>query len=189
MVKFIGKLLNKNLHGWQRKNKHILWCSHRSNGARDLTITIQNHQKNGIDCGLIYFIKMLLPFFETDSNDVLITGIIISIVAIPLLLSKETLAVAAGNSKLIGRFFVSAFGFREESFRQEAALSRHYNNVMIFLGMFFGVLTFFLHPLYMPILFGILMLVLLTFASPEIGVLTILAGFPFLSYPKASGPL
>ncbi len=136
----------------------------------------------GIYTILVYFIKMLLPFFETASNDVLITGIIISITAIPLLTSKETLAGAAKNSKMVGALFVSAFGFREENFEGKPVASRHYNNVMIFLGMLFGVLTFFLHPLYMPVLFVILLVILLVFATPEIGVLSILELLPFFSY-------
>ena len=136
----------------------------------------------GIYTILVYFIKMLLPFFETASTDVIITGVIISIVSIPLLTSKESLASAAGNSKMIGKLFVSVFGFREENFEGSTPISRYVNNILIVLGMLFGLLTFFLHPLYMPLLLGILLTVLLVFATPEIGVLGILALFPFFSY-------
>lgn len=136
----------------------------------------------GIYTVLIYFIKMLLPFFETPDTGVLITGLIISVVTIPLLVSHDTLAVAAGNSKFIGRLLVSAFGFREEHFKADIALSRHYNNLLIFLGMALGVLTFLLHPIYLPLLFLTIAILLLVFVSPEIGVLIILISFPFLSY-------
>ncbi len=136
----------------------------------------------GIYTILVYVIKSLLSFFETDSYDVLITGIIIAVTALPLLTSGETLAAAAGNSKIVGRLFVSGFGFREENFANKTTVSRRVNHVMILLGMMFGVLTFFLHPLYLPIIAGLFLLLLLIFSKPEIGVLCILALFPFLSY-------
>lgn len=136
----------------------------------------------GVYTILIYFIKMLLPFFETDSNSVFLTGLIVSLVSLPLLTSTDALAVAAGKSRIVGRIFVSAFGFREEAFRKETPLSKHYNNVMTFLGMVFGTLTFFVHPLHLLTLFGIVAGILLIFATPEIGVLSVLFVFPFLSY-------
>lgn len=136
----------------------------------------------GIYTVLVYFIKMLLPFFETDPNHVLITALIISVVSIPLLTTKETLAAAVGNSKMVGKLFVAAFGFREENFEAFPSHARHDNTVMIVLGMLCGVLTFFVHPLYIPLFAAIVLVLLLVFTTPEIGVLGILAGFPFLSY-------
>lgn len=136
----------------------------------------------GIYTILVYFIKMLLPFFETEAIDVVIIGIVITLVSIPLLFSKFSLAAEAGNSTIIGKLLISGFGFRDEHFESGKIVSKRYYGVMRFLGMACGVLTFFMHPLYVPAAFALILLLLLVFATPEIGVLSILAFFPFLSF-------
>ena len=136
----------------------------------------------GIFTVLIYFIKQLLALLQSNNYDALIIGIVIALASLPLMTSGETLASATGNSKLLGRLFASGLDFREENFEAKHVASRRVGRWMIVLGMLLGALTFFLSPLYLPILAGVLLLLLLIFFKPEIGVLFVLALFPFLSY-------
>ncbi len=135
----------------------------------------------GIFTILIYFIRMFLPFFDTADMGFLITGIVIAIASLPLVSARGSLVSAVGKSRMLRSLCMDAFGFREEVFERKHAHKRR-TSWTILLGMLCGMITFFLHPLYVPLAVGVFVTILLVFATPEIGILLSLFAFPFFSY-------
>ncbi len=143
----------------------------------------------GIYTIIIYFVKMFVPALVEADIRSLIIGIIACICALPMLFSKGTLLSAVGNSVLTRLLFAEAFGFREETFDKINNSSHKRANFMILLGMLCGVLTLLVDPLFIPsVILGIILIILI-FSTPEIGILLsifLLPFFSFLSNPTIS---
>ncbi len=136
----------------------------------------------GIYTVIIYFVKMFVPSLAAADIDSLIIGIVVCIVALPLLFSRGTLVSAVGGSIITRLLFAEAFGFRDETFKEKEQSSYKHANLMILFGMICGVLTLFIDPLLIPILLLGFIIVALVFATPEIGVLLSLFFLPFFSF-------
>ncbi|MBR3879489.1 MAG: hypothetical protein IKJ24_05125 [Clostridia bacterium] len=137
--------------------------------------------------GLISTIAYLIPAFMTgfavfDDYAVITSGIIM-IVAIPLLFSSQSAVVALASSRFLRRMVLNVLCVPEERIK----VKRQYGGtvctfVASILGMGCGVISFFTHPLYIPILILCLMAVFLVFAFPETGIIITLAALPFMQY-------
>lgn len=137
--------------------------------------------------GLISAIAYLIPAFVSgfDSFDqyAVISSGVIMIAAIPLLFSSQAAVTALANSKLLSRLILNVLCVPNERLK----VSRKYGGtVCVFiaaiLGMFGGALSFFTHPLYLPLLLLGLTAVFLVFSLPETGIIITLAALPFMQY-------
>ncbi len=136
----------------------------------------------GIYTLLVYFIKTLLPVTGTADVDYLYVGISTCIVALPMYFSSLNLAGAVKNSRMTSSLFVDAFGYREESFEDKVKKRKSRSGTPVLLGLFAGILTFAIHPLTIFALLLAIIVLVLIFVSPEIGVLLCLFSLPFMSF-------
>lgn len=138
----------------------------------------------GIYTIVVYLIKYFIPGLGVANRDYLVVGAVIVVVAFPMMFSKLSLAASVKKSVIGNMIFQGAFGLTDESFRNGIVATSKRVNVMMFLGLLTGLLTFVIHPLH--ILFGIFAIVVLCLvaASPEIGVLISIILVPLLSFTK-----
>jgi O-antigen ligase len=138
----------------------------------------------GVYTCVVYFVRMLVSGISAASNDYLIIGVAAIIVSLPLLFSRLSMASAIRRS-LIGRtVFDVVFGISDETLKKhsEVRKGKGKGNLMLFLGLLSGTLTFFVHPL--TVILAILFFVLVCFiaVSAEIGVIITIFALPFLSF-------
>lgn len=134
----------------------------------------------GIYTILIYFIRMFLPFSETANLGFLITGIVISVASLPLVTARGSFSSAILKSRIVRSLCMDVFGFREEILEKKAK-KKPRTSWLILLGILCGMLTFVIHPLYIPIAVVGLVALFLIFSTPEIGLCITLFILPFLS--------
>ena len=137
--------------------------------------------------GLISAIAYLIPAFISDFTyfdpyAVIISGVIM-IAATPLLFSSKSAVPALAASRFVGKIIRDFLCVPTEILK----VKRQYGGtVCVFvsavLGFACGVVSFFTHPLYVPILFLCLTAVFLIFALPETGIIITLAALPFMQY-------
>ena len=136
----------------------------------------------GVYTCVVYFVRLLVSGISSASSDYLFIGIDAIIISLPLLFSRISMASALQKS-VIGRMLIEAtFGISDETIKKHSAVRKGKGNVMLFLGLVAGILTFFIHPL--TIILAILFFVLVCFiaVSPEIGVLITIFVLPFCSF-------
>ncbi len=136
----------------------------------------------GLYTVIIYFLRLFLPIIPTADVSYVIVGAIICLSSLPMLLSRDNLAMAVGKSALLGTIFYKTLGFREESFRKRTEISRAKANTLTIVGISMGLLTLAIHPLNILLLFAALILIVLILWSPEIGIIISLFTLPFLSF-------
>ena len=138
----------------------------------------------GIYSTVMYALKYFVPWLEPADSSHLYTSIIITVTSFPLLFSRMHLATAVKNS-IFGRSIVKhALGFPDESFDNKKSTSQSRGNLMFLFGMFAGVSTLFINPLYIVITIFAFTLIALIACAPEIGVLLTIIATPFLSFTK-----
>lgn len=135
----------------------------------------------GIYTVVIYYVKRFIPWLEVAPSSHLWVGIIVGLSSIPLVFSRVNLAMTVKNSVFGRAIFKDAFGFSDETFDNKKNTSRGKGNVMLFLGLLTGVVTLFVHPLYIIIATFTLVAITLIAVTPEIGVLLTIGALPFLS--------
>lgn len=137
--------------------------------------------------GLISAMAYLIPAFISgftvyDEYAVICSGII-AVASMPLLFSSQSAVTALANSRFLRRFILNILCVPEERLKVK---HQYGGTVCLFvaaiLGMGCGVISFFTHPLYVPILILCLMAVFLVFAFPETGIIITLAALPFMQY-------
>ena len=150
------------------------------------TMSIRSYGNFGMSFGIytiiVYFVKMFVPALAKADVSTLIVGIISCICAIPMLLSKGTLISAVGKSVFTRLLFAEAFGFRDETFEKNGETSPKHANFMILIGMICGVLTLLIDPLFIPASILVIILLVLVFSTPEIGILMSLFLLPFFTF-------
>ncbi len=142
----------------------------------------------GVSGLVIYLIKEFVLDVSGHSSGILITAGAI-LLAIPMFLSSETVAEVMLKSRMLKPVLFDYFGFSRESFMQKKNVPRAYA-VSAMLGISFGVLTYFISPVYYILAFGIFLALTLVFRTPELGVLIFVGAIPFSGYfPYPSGLL
>ncbi len=131
---------------------------------------------------LVYFVRLLVPGLAESDVEYAIYGVILCIVSVPMLWSNDNLATAVENGMITRSLFVDAFGFRDETFQIKTKTSKSGSNYMILFGMFFGILTLFVHPLSIILVLLSIVGVSLILSSPELGVVFALFFLPFFSF-------
>ena len=136
----------------------------------------------GVYTILVYLIRLVVPNLNRSDIGCLITGISLCLISLPLFLSKESLARAL-DSGIITNMLCSEFlGYRKESFEIAVKSSKTKSNILIFAGMLLGMMTLFVHPLYLLLAIVLLLALIIVLNTPEIGVLLSIFFLPFLSF-------
>ena len=143
----------------------------------------------GIYTVLVYFIRMIVPGLIPSDLGFVLTGVGICVVSIPMMLSRECVAEAVGNSVIPRMIFSGAFGIRGEHYEVDATNRRFANNVLVLLGLVAGGLTLLIHPLWIVCVVAALIALSVVFVTPEIGLVLAVFLLPFFSlldYPSIS---
>lgn len=138
----------------------------------------------GIYVILFYFVKTLVPSLGVVAEvDHLYVGIIICILSIPFQSTSKALGHVALNSKITKFLFIDVFGYREEAFEETRNKKlKDPSSKAIFIGLVFGVLSFFINPMILILSLALIFIITLILISPEIGILLTLFGLPFFSF-------
>lgn len=136
----------------------------------------------GIYTVLVYFTKLLLPVMGKADIDYLFVGIAVCILAVPMNISKLTLAKAIKNGRMTGAIFVDGFGYRNESFEGTVSKKNKRGGSSVLLGIAAGVFTFIVNPTNILLVLALCVAAVLIMCAPEIGVLICLLGLPFFSF-------
>ena len=133
----------------------------------------------GVYTSLIYFVRLLVPSFETPEAGHIIFGIGLILVSFPLHLSHESIVSAAGSGRICGLIFRNICGFRGEVFEKPAARIRFRGNLAMFLGLISGLFTLLVDPAVIPLAAAALLFAVIVLLTPEIGLLASVFFLPF----------
>ncbi len=136
----------------------------------------------GIYTLLVYLIRLIVPTLNQSDFAHFWTGLLLCIISLPMFLSKESLARALDSAVITNMLCSEFFGYRKESFEITVKSSRTKSNILIFVGMLLGMLTLFIHPLYLLLVLALLLALVIVLNTPEIGVLLSIFFLPFLSF-------
>ncbi len=135
----------------------------------------------GVSGIVLYLIKeFALSNTTGKASDLVICGGAI-LLAVPMFLSSETLAAFMLKSKMMKPVLFDYFGFSKDAFVLEKEMPRAYS-VSVALGIAFGILTYFIDPIYYLAFFVIFLSLSLIFRIPELGVLLFVGLIPFSHY-------
>lgn len=128
---------------------------------------------------LIALIKRLVLYQSDGIGITLACGILVFVSSIPLMFSEKSLFRLCSESPLIFSILTNIFGVPAEVFKCSERAKVGQSGAVI-LGIAFGLLTYFISPLYMLIALAGLIVVALIFAYPEGGVVISIAISPLL---------
>lgn len=129
---------------------------------------------------LIFFLKWIAPNFESAEMSFGLIGVFSCILGFPMMLSRKSIAGSILESKIANFLLIRMFGFRREALETKPHPSRSVSNVIFLSGMVLGLLTFFVHPLYMILGLASVIGVAMLFSTPEFGILLAIFLLPFL---------
>ena len=130
----------------------------------------------GVIVGIIQ--GMAFSHATVDARHLFVCGTMV-FVALPLLSSKETLAEALLQSKLLSPILFDGLGFSRDAFTKKTVFPNRYALVTA-IGMILGVLTVFIDPLYYVAAAVIVISTLVIFRFPEVGVVCWVALIPLV---------
>ena len=136
----------------------------------------------GIYTIVVYLVKLFLLDGSGIDDNYIFAGVCLIICSLPAMLSKSSLAMAVKKSFIFKMIFSDAFGISEQTLDQKQIKIKGRGNYMLFLGLFAGTLTFFVHPLVIISVIALAIFLSLIMAAPEIGVLLSTVTLPFLSF-------
>ncbi len=135
----------------------------------------------GAYAGAAYLMDVLGASTARELDAVPLSGLLAAViligVSLPLLPSDRTLSDALLSSALAAPL-LSVLGIRGESLRAEGTAGR--SNLAFVCGSLVGVLTFFFPAVYIVLALLGVFIAYRIFAAPEVGVLLLFAGMPFL---------
>ena len=142
--------------------------------------------------GLSSCVALLIPtitegFFAVDEYGLITSGII-TVCALPMLFSSRSATEVLLDSRVMSKVVLDILCIPAEKLKiQKRRGGTGYIFVSAIIAMGLGVLSYFIDPITVPIIFVCLIAVLAVFSSPETGVIITLALVPFMqymSYPK-----
>ena len=161
-----------------KKASYLLGCSLRVYGIFLLTF--------GGYTVLVHYIKLLAFPSAMFGNGTLIWGIISIVLAIPMIGSRHSVAELLQNGLLMHLLLIDTFGITEDRFDVSRVKKGGRYNVALLLGMFVGILTFILPPQYIILFLLSILGIAVVMSYPEIGVLSLIALTPVLSFSKGT---
>ncbi len=136
----------------------------------------------GIYTTLIFFLKWIIPSIATEDLGFGFCGLVCCAIGLPMMLSRNSIARSVLESKIARFIFVEVLGFRKEAMEEPPRHRRFISNLMVLSGMFFGLLTFFVYPLYILLAFAIVIGITLLFFTPEVGIIISILFLPFFYF-------
>ncbi len=142
------------------------------------------------DYGIMFFvmgalISVLYPLndyilFLNVTLNMFISGMTVCVLSIPMLFSAKSLSYNIYTSKLCNHLLYNFLGLNKEKMRVVAEKPRiSLLNVVFFIGIGLGVLSYFVFPLKLLAIIGVLVLSYCVLRTPEIGVIAIILTLPF----------
>ncbi len=135
----------------------------------------------GIYTMLMYTIRVFAMGHEGDIIQLIIGGIMV-IVSILMLYSKKTLALAIQGSWIASYLFMGLLKIPESKLTQKQRSGSAKYNAAVILGMFVGLMTYFINPVYILTAILALVIVWMIFCQPEAGIIGLIVAVPFLSF-------
>ena len=139
--------------------------------------------------GIVSYIIRVYVFVRGGEDfSIVLTCFVFLLLAFPMMASRETFAAAAQKSRIMSVLLFEWLGIPRDSFVTERVFPKRYSFVTA-LGMIFGALTYFVHPIYYVLIAFLLLSIALVFSYPEIGVLGLIALVPLsalFSHPSAA---
>ncbi|MBQ7356670.1 MAG: hypothetical protein IJW66_04625 [Clostridia bacterium] len=129
---------------------------------------------------VIHFFKDYFGLSGGVSTSALVVGAVFSILAVPLMLFDKPVPIMLQDSSVLDFVFFEFFCIQRVH-RGAEERSMHVT-VAVVLGALLGVLTYFVHPLYVASGICILLFTLIAFQTPEFSFFVSLLIFPYLSY-------
>lgn len=135
----------------------------------------------------VYYISILLKGSNPFGDTAFIVSAITVVCSIPMVASTSSAATYLSESKPLKRTILALLSVPIEKFK----VTKKYSGVEImlptaFLAMGLGVLTYFIHPAYLLIVFFALVLFCAITANPESGIIITIGAVPFLQFTDAS---
>lgn len=143
------------------------------------------------DYGIMVFvmgalISVLYPLndyilFLNVTLDMFISGIAVCVCSVPMIFSSKSLSYNIYRSKLCNTLFFSFLGLNKEKMRVVSEKHRvSLPNIAFFVGIGLGVLSYFIAPLKLLAIIGVLILAYCVLRTPEVGVIAVILSLPFV---------
>lgn len=159
------------LYLWKRTISFIIGCRMRFFGSFTLVF--------GIYTALIYLVKRFAFSENYADGSYLLASLILVLVSLPMLASKNTLAKTLAESRL-GHFTVTrVLGMAEEKLEVPPSRYGDYYNIAILGGLLAGTLTYFINPADLILIFAVISVIALVLSTPEVGVVFVSFLLPF----------
>lgn len=139
----------------------------------------------GLYTCVVYFVRLLVNDLPQAGNEYIIIGVASIIVSLPMLFSRMPIALAVRKSAIGKLVLQSAFGISEETLKKSSERRKGKGNLMLFLGLVMGVMTFFVHPMSIILTLVIFALICFIAVSPEIGLVITIFFLPFCSFTSS----
>lgn len=137
----------------------------------------------GLSASVAYYISYFIDGSSSGGFGSIATSVTVAACAIPLLFSGSTAVEVISRSKFMSKIVLDLLYIPEEKLKVK---KRYGSTAHVFfaviLAILLGMLTYFIHPMYIPIIFMLSVFLLLVFANPETGVILTVAVLPFLQY-------
>ena len=139
----------------------------------------------GLTSSFMYYISISMNGKNTNGTSAIIVPLIIFVCSIPMLLTGRSVSDVIADSRIVKRIVLHIFSIPEEKLRADKAYGgTEYSFMLSILALLLGILTYFIHPAYVLVIFGIIIVASLIFSNPETGVLLSVAIAPFLQYTQ-----
>lgn len=137
----------------------------------------------GLSASVSYYISSFINGSSSGGFGAIVTSVTVTICAIPLLFSGSTAVEVISGSKFMCKIVLDFLYIPEEKLK----IKKRYGSTShvffaVILAIFLGMLTYFIHSMYIPIIFAFAVFLFLVFANPETGVILTVTVVPFLQY-------
>lgn len=137
----------------------------------------------GIASAFVYYALIFLDGGKKYSFSALVFSCVILLLSVPFLTSSKSLTEIISGSVTAGRIIRSFLMIPDDMLKTKKKIgSTAHMIIFAILGLIFGALTYFTHPIVAPCIFIGLLLLLVIMSSPESGVVIIAVSLPFLQY-------
>lgn len=128
------------------------------------------------------FISMLKYYFTSDIDMVnVFIGIVLSVLAIPLLASKRRLGEALVKSRVSYYVINHILHLDESKFEADNSVSGGSYPIVFTVSAFLGLITYLVNPIILIDILFVMIFMALIMCFPELGVISMLGIVPFLS--------
>lgn len=122
------------------------------------------------------------------SFEAFVSGIIIAVVALPLLFSSKSISQMILTNKFIHWLCIDFIGFNEASFREAADMKKKSSpSISFFVGVALGIISYLLSPFAVFFAIIVFLIAIEIINTPETGIIFIIFALPFVNVYVMSG--